>query len=124
VHLPYPGGVAVIAVISEVWPYPHRRNDYFTLADELSPLLHAIDGFISVERFESPNEPGKLVSLSFWRDEAALSHWRNLEQHHIVMEKGRGGILRAYRIRVTSILYDYTMSDRAGAPKDSRARLG
>jgi heme-degrading monooxygenase HmoA len=117
-------GVALIAVISEVWPYPHRRNDYFILSEELRPLLHAIDGFISVERFESPTEPGKFVSLSFWRDEAALSHWRNLEQHRIVMEKGRGGILRDYRIRVTSVLWDYSMSDRAQAPKDSRARLG
>jgi len=68
----------VIAVISEVWPYPERRSDYFRLAEELLPSLHAIDGFISSERLESTAEPGKYISLSFWRDEAALSAWRNL----------------------------------------------
>lgn len=114
----------MIAVMSEVWPHPDRRNDYFALSDELRPHLQGIDGFISVERFESTAEPGKFVSLSFWRDEAALSRWRNLEEHRIVMEKGRGGVLRDYRIRVTSVLWDYSLSDRAQAPKDSRARFG
>jgi heme-degrading monooxygenase HmoA len=114
----------LIAVISEVWPYPDRRDDYFRLAEELRPHLVAIDGFISVERLESPAEPGKFVSLSFWRDEASLSRWRNLEEHRLVMEKGRGGILRDYRIRVTKVLWDYGITDRAQVPKDSHERLG
>jgi heme-degrading monooxygenase HmoA len=110
----------VIAVISEVWPHPNRRDDYFSLSDELRPLLHEIDGFISVERFESAADPGKFVSLSYWRDEEALARWRNLEQHRVVMAKGRGGILRDYRIRVTSVLWDYGMNSRTQAPKDLR----
>jgi heme-degrading monooxygenase HmoA len=114
----------LIAVISEVWPYPDRRADYFRLAEELRPHLEAIDGFISVERLENSEEPGKFVSLSFWRDEESLSRWRNLEEHRIVMEKGRGGILRDYRIRVTQVLWDYGITDRARAPRDSRDRLG
>ena len=114
----------MIAAISEVWPHPDRRSDYFTLSDELRPHLQGIDGFISVERFESTAEPGKFLSLSFWRDEAALSRWRNLEEHRIIMEKGRGGVLRDYRIRVTSVLWDYSLRDRAQAPKDSLARFG
>jgi heme-degrading monooxygenase HmoA len=114
----------LIAVISEVWPYADRRDDYFHLAEELRPHLEAIDGFISAERLLNPTEPGKLVTLSFWRDEASLAKWRNLEEHRIVMEKGRGGILRDYRIRVTKVLWDYGISDRSEAPKDSRERLG
>ena len=114
----------MIAVISEVWPHLDRRNDYVSLADELRPLLETIDGFISVERFESPNEPGRFVSLSFWRDEESLALWRNLEQHRAIMAKGRGGILRDYRIRAAKVLWDYSMHDRKQAPEDSRALFG
>jgi heme-degrading monooxygenase HmoA len=114
----------MIAVISEVWPYPDRRDDYFRLSEELRPHLLAIDGFISAERLESSADPGKLISLSFWRDEASLSRWRNLEEHRLIMEKGRSGILRDYRVRVTKVLWDYGINDRAQAPKDSRERLG
>jgi heme-degrading monooxygenase HmoA len=114
----------VIAVISEVWPHPDRRDDYFSLADELRPLLESVDGFISVERFESPDVPGRLVSLSFWRDEASLARWRNLERHRAIMAKGRGGILRDYRIRAAEVLWDYSLHDREQAPEDSRALFG
>jgi heme-degrading monooxygenase HmoA len=114
----------MIAVISEVWPHPDRRSDYFRLAEELRPHLEAIDGFISSERFESPKEPGKYISLSFWRDEESLARWRNLEEHRIVMAKGRGGILRDYRIRATKVLWDYSMNNREQTPADSRAVFG
>lgn len=114
----------MIAVISEVWPNPGRRDEYFALSEDLRTQLEAIDGFISAERFESSKDPGKYVSVSFWRDEVALAHWRNLEQHRVVMAKGRGGILRDYRIRVTKLLWDYSLSDREQAPRDSRALFG
>lgn len=114
----------VIAVISEVWPYPDRRDDYFALSQELRPHLEAIDGFLSVERFESPSEAGKYISLSFWRDEEALARWRNLEEHRIIMAKGRNGILRDYRIRAAKVLWDYSLARREQAPKDSRALFG
>src|SRR5262245_13354686 len=96
----------MIAVISEVWPYPDRRGDYDRLASELRPYLESIDGFISAERFESCTEPGKFLSLSVWRDEVALSAWRNLEEHRLIMAKGRDGILRDYHIRATKVLWD------------------
>jgi heme-degrading monooxygenase HmoA len=114
----------MIAVIFEVWPQADHRSDYFNLAADLRPLLEKIDGFISVERFESLTEKGKILSLSFWRDEDAVAHWRNLEQHRAAQAKGRGGIFRDYRLRIASVVRDYGMENRAQAPKDSRAEHG
>ena len=110
----------MIAVIFEVWPRPERRGEYLDVAAALRPELEAIDGFISVERFESLSEPGKLLSLSFWRDEAAVTAWRNLTAHRAAQMKGRGGIFADYRLRVAGVIRDYGMTDRAGAPDDSR----
>src|SRR5262245_21102269 len=100
----------MIAVISEVWPHPDRCSEYFDLAEQLRPHLESIEGFISSERLDSSVEPGKLVSISFWRDENALAHWRNLEVHRLIMAKGRGGILRDYRIRVSNVLISLPIS--------------
>lgn len=110
----------MIAVISELWPNAGRRDEYFALSKELRPALEAIDGFISAERFESAAEPGKYLSFSLWRDATSLAVWRNLEEHRLIMAKGRSGVLRDYRIRVTEVLYDYDMSNRSDAPEDSR----
>jgi heme-degrading monooxygenase HmoA len=112
----------MIAVIFEVWPDPDHRNDYFDLAAALKPQLEQIDGFISVERFESLTDKGKVLSLSFWRDEDAVKQWRNLEQHRAAQAKGRGGVFRDYRLRIASVVRDYGMESRAEAPKDSRQR--
>jgi heme-degrading monooxygenase HmoA len=112
----------MIAVIFEVWPHADHRTDYFDLAAALKPQLEKIDGFISVERFESLTERGKLLSLSFWRDEEAVAQWRNLEQHRAAQAKGRGGIFRDYRLRIAGVVRDYGMSERAEAPQDSRRR--
>ena len=114
----------MIAVISELWPYPDRQSDYVTLAAELRPLLESIDGFISAERFESCQEPGKFLSFSLWRDEIALAHWRNLGKHRLIMAKGRDGILRDYHIRASKILWDYSLKGRSEAPADCRALFG
>ena len=114
----------MIAVIFEVWPHPDRRNDYFDLAAELRPHLQEIDGFISVERFESLTEKGKILSLSFWRDEEAVARWRNLEHHRAAQAKGRGGVFANYRLRVAAVLRDYGMESRAEAPNDSRTKHG
>lgn len=112
----------MIAVIFELWPHESRRKDYFDLAAELKPLLAEIDGFVSVERFESLSEKGKFLSLSFWRDEAAVAQWRNLEAHRAAQAAGRGGIFKDYRLRVVQVLRDYGMQDRAQTPADSRDR--
>ena len=114
----------MIAVIFEVWPAEGGRQTYLDTAAQLRPLLDGIDGFISIERFVSLSEPAKLLSLSFWRDEAAVATWRNLEAHRTAQSKGRNGVLRDYRLRVAAVLRDYGLSARAEAPTDSRAVNG
>lgn len=114
----------MIAVIFEVWPDPRRRQDYFDLAAELRPLLSLIDGFIGIERFESLSEPGKILSLSFWRDEAAVAEWRGIAEHRAAQAKGRASIFKNYRLRVAGVLRDYGLNDRDQAPADLRAAHG
>lgn len=111
----------MIAVIFEVSPAEGRKSDYMALAAKLRDDLAVMDGFISVERFQSLTDPDKLLSLSFWRDEAAVAGWRNQIRHRATQGAGRGGIFRDYRLRVASVLRDYGMNDRREeAPADSR----
>ncbi|MEO8114865.1 MAG: antibiotic biosynthesis monooxygenase [Phenylobacterium sp.] len=110
----------MIAVIFEVQPHADQRQAYFDAAEALRPLLDDIDGFISIERFESLAEPGKLLSLSFWRDEAAVAAWRRLEAHRRTQAAGRATIFADYRLRVAQVVRDYGLVDRAEAPADSR----
>jgi heme-degrading monooxygenase HmoA len=114
----------MIAVIFEVWPAEERAAEYFDLAAALKADLEKIDGFVSVERFESLTTRGKYLSLSFWRDEEAIRGWRNLEAHRMAQARGRGGIFADYRLRVASVMRDYGMKERAGAPEDSRKTHG
>ena len=112
----------MIAVIFEVWPKAERRDQYLAIAADLRARLEAIDGFISVERFESLSESGKILSLSFFRDEAAVAAWRNTLEHRSAQTAGRGGIFADYRLRVAAVLRDYGMTARGEAPPDSRER--
>ena len=114
----------MIAVIFEVWPAEGRAGEYLDLAASLRSDLEKIDGFISVERFESLTTKGKYLSLSFWRDENAVRTWRNLEQHRRAQARGRGGVFADYRLRVASVARDYGMKERNGAPADSRDAHG
>lgn len=109
----------MIAVIFEVWPAPGRAAEYFDLAAQLKPELERIDGFISVERFESLTEKGKFLSLSVWRDEEAVRAWRNVQMHRGAQARGRGGVFADYRLRVAAVLRDYGLRERAEAPTDS-----
>ena len=114
----------MIAVIFEVQPHPDRADAYFDAAERLRPLLSQIDGFISIERFESLSQPGHLLSLSFWRDERAVEQWRNLEAHRAVQAAGRRSIFAGYRLRVAQVVRDYGLNDREQAPDDSRGVHG
>lgn len=110
----------MIAVIFEVVPAPGRRQDYLDIAAGLRPELEKMDGFISIERFESLTNPGKVLSLSIWRDEEAVKRWREFEGHRVAQAKGRAGIFADYRLRVASVIRDYGMFEREQAPADSR----
>lgn len=114
----------MIAVIFEVTPAEGRREGYLAHAAKLRPLVEEIPGFISVERFQSLTDPDKMLSLSFFEDEAALETWRKTEEHRAAQKAGRGGIFSGYRLRIAHVLRDYGMDDRAEAPEDSRAAHG
>ena len=111
----------MIAVIFEVMPAPGRSEEYLDIAGGLRPRLDEFDGFISIERFSSLTTEGKILSLSFWRDEEAVKNWRNVEEHRNAQAKGRGGIFLDYRLRIASVIRDYGMRERGQAPQDSRA---
>lgn len=110
----------MIAVIFEVRPAPGRRQTYLDIAGTLRARLDEVDGFISIERFASLNDPEKILSLSFWRDEEAVIQWRNVEAHRAAQARGREGVFADYRLRIASVLRDYGLNDRAQAPADSR----
>ena len=114
----------MIAVIFEVEPAEGRRDAYLGIAAELRPLLDGIDGFVSIERFQSLADPDRVLSLSFWRDEEAVKAWRNTAEHRHAQQAGRGGIFAAYRLRIAHVVRDYGMTERAEAPADSRALHG
>jgi len=107
----------MFAVIFEVQPHNNKAGDYLELAAHLRPELEKIDGFISVERFESISQKGKYVSISYWRDEAAVKAWRSHVEHQQAQRTGRQEIFADYRIRVAHIIRDYGMYDRAQAPQ-------
>jgi heme-degrading monooxygenase HmoA len=111
----------MIAVIFEVIPADGRVDDYLALAAGLKPELESVDGFISVERFQSLTDPDKVLSLSFWRDEASVRRWREHGDHRLAQSSGREGVFRDYRLRVASVVRDYGMTARREqAPADSR----
>lgn len=114
----------MMAVIFEVEPAPGQKEAYLGAAAALKPLLEQIDGFVSIERFESLSAPGKLLSLSFWRDEEAVARWRQMEAHRATQQAGRDRIFANYRLRVAAVVRDYGMHDREQAPADSRGVHG
>lgn len=115
----------MIAVIFEVIPAPGRKQEYLDLAASLRPALEKMDGFISIERFASLADEGKVLSLSFWRDEEAVKRWREFEGHRAVQAKGRAGVFTDYRLRIAGVVRDYGMNERREqAPADSRAAHG
>jgi heme-degrading monooxygenase HmoA len=109
----------VIGIIFEVWPAEGKKQAYLDIAAKLRPLLDQVEGFVSIERFESLYEPGKILSLSFFRDESAVEQWRTLEAHRLAQATGRASVFRDYRLRVVGVIRDYGMFDREQAPIDS-----
>lgn len=112
----------MIAVIFEVVPAPGAKQVYLDLAASLRPELEKIDGFISIERFASLSNEGKILSFSIWRDEESVQRWRQFEGHRLAQARGRDGVFTDYRLRVASVVRDYGMTAREQAPADSRTR--
>lgn len=110
----------MIAVIFEVMPHADKKDAYLAMAADMRPLVEQIDGFISVERFQSLTNPDKLLSLSFFRDEEALDNWRRLTKHRSAQQAGREIMFADYRLRIASVIRDYGLYDRAEAPQDSK----
>ncbi|TPH12101.1 antibiotic biosynthesis monooxygenase family protein [Litorilituus lipolyticus] len=110
----------MIAVIFEVYLAEGKTPEYLEIASELMPSLSKIEGFISIERFQSFTNDNKVLSLSFWQDEKAIKEWRTLESHRFAQSKGRGGVFEDYRLRVAGVIRDYGMNSRSEAPTDSR----
>lgn len=110
----------MIAVIFEVEPAAGSTERYLELAADLRPLLDGISGFISIERFVSMHDPERILSLSFWRDEASVAQWRQLEAHRAAQHEGRAGVFQSYRLRIADVVRDYGLDDRDQAPVDSR----
>jgi len=110
----------MIAVIFEVWPAEGQTQQYLDLAAALRADLNRVEGFISIERFQSLTEPGKFVSLSFFENEEAVRQWRNLPSHRATQAEGRNGVFANYRLRVAHVLRDYGLDERDEAPSDSR----
>ena len=114
----------MIAVIFEVIPAEGRKPEYLDIAAAMRPMVEEVEGFISVERFQSLTNPDKLLSLSFFEDEAAVMRWRKLAAHRGAQAKGRAGLFADYRLRVAHVLRDYGLNDRTDAPADSLAKHG
>jgi heme-degrading monooxygenase HmoA len=114
----------MIAVIFEVCPHTHAKEEYLAIAASLAPLLAEIDGFISIERFQSLKQPEKILSLSFWRDEESVQRWRSTEEHRAAQAQGRAAIFADYRLRIAAVVRDYGLLDREQAPQDSRTVHG
>ena len=102
----------MIAVIFEVWPKDGRGQDYFDLAAGLRPELEKVDGFVSIERFQSLADPAKYLSLSIWRDEAAVAAWHGHAGHRTAQDRGKANIFADFRIRVAAVIRDYDLADR------------
>ena len=115
---PCPGD-AMIAIIFEVTPHDGKQEEYLSIAASMRSLVEQVDGFVSVERFQSLTTPGKLLSISFFESEAAVAEWRQLAEHRSAQDAGRKRIFSDYRIRVLSVMRDYGMQDRLEAPTDS-----
>lgn len=109
----------MIAVIFEVIPKEGKKDEYLSIAKVLRPELDNIQGFISIERFQSLTDPDKILSLSFWENEESVKNWRNREMHRRAQESGRNSVFENYRLRVAGVIRDYGMTEREEAPADN-----
>lgn len=98
----------MIAVIFEVeLKDAESKARYLDIAASLRAQLPSIDGFISIERFQSFADPNRILSLSFWRDEAAIRTWREHPDHAAAQEIGKAELFRDCQIRIAPVSRGY-----------------
>lgn len=100
---------------------PGAYAEYLTESAELRKSLPSLAGFEGIQRYESVNEPGTFVAIGFFRDEAAVTTWRNTTEHRRVQTLGRDRLFTNYRLRMAEVVRDYGPSERTEAPIDSQA---
>ena len=115
--------MAEVMVLFEVKPTEEGLKRYGELGAMLRPMLQGFEGFIRADRFVSPNEERKSLSINVWADEEAVARWRNLLQHRLSQQEGREKLFEYYKITVCSVLRTYTDKDRTEAPEDSNRFL-
>ncbi len=99
-------------------------DNYLDVAAALKDELIKSEGLIRSERFSSLIDEGKLLSLSVWESEEAVSKWRNQTKHRMGQQEGRDSIFESYTITVTSKIRSYSNIDRTEAPLDSNKTFG
>jgi heme-degrading monooxygenase HmoA len=92
-------------------------DTYLDMAARLRPLLAQIDGFCR-SNDSSLTQPGKLLSLSFWRDERLPPGARS--KPTAARRGRRRALFKDYRLRIATVQRDYGLNERAQAPQDSR----
>ncbi len=107
----------------EVTPTREGKAEYIKIASEIKAFLKSREGFVSIERFQSLNTDGKILSLSFWESEAAIEAWRTMLDHRAAQKHGKETLFESYRIRVASVVRDYAHDRRDEAPEDSNREL-
>lgn len=114
----------MILVIFEVTVKKDCMDGYLALAANLKNELAKSEGFIRSERFSSLVNEGKLLSLSVWESEEAVSKWRNQADHRMSQRQGHDSMFESYTITVASGIRSYSNIERSEAPEDSNKFLG
>jgi heme-degrading monooxygenase HmoA len=114
----------MFAVIFEVQPKTERFDEYLDLAKFLKPKLEATEGFVDVDRFASKRTPGRVLSLSIWRDEKAVIRWRTQAEHHGAQERGRFEVFADYRLRVGEITADSAADEALAQQRFEETQAG
>ena len=83
------------------------RDRYFELAAQMREEVEQQPGFISIERFESLNDPAKVVSISSWESDEAIKAWKKNLQHREAQNEGKDSIFASFRLRVAEVIRDY-----------------
>lgn len=97
------------AVIFEVKIKAEGKEQYLSIAAKLKEELIKMDGFISIERFQSLVDEGKLLSLSYWESQESIEIWKQNLDHLQAQSEGRAKLFEDYRIRIADVVKDYTM---------------